>query len=355
MKEFFAQEFWGNPVSDYLISLGILIVSFIIIQFLKKLIINRFKEAEDKGRILSHKFLIKSISSFVIPLLYLCALYLAMQYIETNETVTNVLKFVYLLITVWIVIKFAKAVIEFLITRYSQVEGKEDSVRRFKPLLALVNFLFYIIGMLFILDNLGFEITTIIAGLGIGGIAIALAAQAILGDLFSYFVIYFDKPFELGDFVIFDDKLGVIEKIGIKSTRIRTLRGELLVTSNSNLTNTRLHNFKQMQRRRVVFTIGVVYQTKAEQLEEIPKIIKQIIDENNLATFDRSHFFQYGAYSLDFETVYYVETNDYIKYMDVQHEINLKIYKEFEKRGIEFAYPTRTLYMKSERNDAATN
>lgn len=355
MKEFFAQEFWGNAVSDYLISLGILVVSFIIIQFLKKLILNRLKKVEDNGRILSYKFLIKSISSFGIPLLYLGALYLAMQYIETNETVTNVLKFIYLLITVWIVIKFAKAVIEFLITRYSQVEGKEDNVRRFKPLLAFVNFLFYIIGLLFILDNLGFEIATVIAGLGIGGIAIALAAQAILGDLFSYFVIYFDKPFELGDFVVFDDKLGVIEKIGIKSTRIRTLRGELLVTSNSNLTNSRLHNFKQMERRRVVFTIGVVYQTKAEQLEEIPKIIKQIIDENETATFDRSHFFQYGPFSLDFETVYYVETNDYMKYMDVQQEINLKIYKEFEKRGIEFAYPTQTLYLNNEGSNKTIN
>ncbi|MDZ7764472.1 MAG: mechanosensitive ion channel family protein [Melioribacteraceae bacterium] len=177
------------------------------------------------------------------------------------------------------------------------------------------------------------------------------AAQAILGDLFSYFVIYFDRPFELGDFVVFDDKIGVIEKIGIKSTRIRTLRGEMLVTSNSNLTNAHLHNFKQMERRRVTFKVGVVYQTKADQLTEIPKIIKQIIDDNELATFDRAHFFQYADFSLDFETVYYVETNDYIKYMDAQQEINLKIYKEFEERGIEFAYPTRTLYMKSENEN----
>lgn len=140
----------------------------------------------------------------------------------------------------------------------------------------------------------------------------------------------------------------MIERIGVKSTKIRSLSGELLVMSNSNLTNSRVHNFKQMFRRRIVFTIGVTYQTKPEQLEEIPKIIKQIIDEAENATFDRSHFFRYGDFSLDFETVFFVETNDYIKYMDIQQEINLKIYKELEKRGIEFAYPTRTLYMKSE-------
>jgi small-conductance mechanosensitive channel len=344
MKEYLSQEFWGNTISDYLIAVGILVVSLVVIQLIKKLVFNRLKTSEEEGSILSYKFLIKSISSFVVPLLYLGALYLAMRYVETNETVNNVVKIIYLLITVWIVIKFARAVIEFVITKYSQASGKEDNVRRFRPLLAFINFTFYIIGILFILDNLGFQISTIIAGLGIGGIAIALAAQAILGDLFSYFVIYFDKPFELGDFIIVDDKLGVIERIGIKSTKVRTLRGELLVMSNSNLTNSRVHNFKQMLRRRVAFNIGVVYQTKSEQLEEIPKIIKRIIEETANATFDRSHFFSYGDFSLIFETVYYVETNDYNQYMDVQQKVNLEIYKEFEKRGIKFAYPTRTVY-----------
>jgi len=351
MKEFFAQEYWGNQVGDYLIAVGILVVSFIVIHLLKKLIFKRLKGAEVEGGLLSYKFLIKSVSSFVIPLMYLSALYLAMQYIETNDKVSNALKVVYLVISVWIIIKFSKAVIEFIITKYSEDTGKEEEVRRFRPILSFVNFLFYIIGVLFILDNLGFQISTVIAGLGIGGIAIALAAQAILGDLFSYFVIYFDRPFELGDFIIFDDKIGAIEKIGIKSTRVRTLRGELLIVSNSNLTNARVHNFKKMLRRRVVFNIGVTYQTKAEQLEEIPKIIKRIIEEAKNTTFDRSHFFNYGAYSLDFETVYYVGTSDYNEYMDVQQEINLKIYKEFEERGIEFAYPTRTVFNISQKEN----
>lgn len=350
MKDILNYEIWGNIVTDYAYALAVLITAVIAIQIIKKLFINKIKETEGSG-LLGTKFLIKSISRFVIPLFYLAGLYLAMYFLETSETVTKALRVIYLLIIVWIIIKGARAIIEFLVTKYSQEEGKEEDVKRFRPLIGFINVVFYVIGILFILDNLGFEITTIVAGLGIGGIAIALAAQAILGDLFSYFVIYFDRPFELGDFVTFDDKLGVIEKIGLKSTRIRTLRGELLVTSNSNLTSAHLHNFKQMTRRRVTFMIGVVYQTKADQLEEIPQIIKKIIDDNELATYDRSHFHQYGAFSLDFETVYYVETNDYIKYMDVQHEINLKLYKEFEERGIEFAYPTRTLYMKNEKEN----
>lgn len=350
MKDILNYEIGGNSVTDYLYALGVLIAAVVVIQIVKKLFINKINETEGSG-LLGAKFLIRSISRFVIPLFYLGGLYIAMNFLETSETAGKTLKVIYLLIIVWIIIKGARAIIEFLISKYSQETGKEEDVRRFRPLVGFINFVFYIIGLLFILDNLGFEITTIVTGLGIGGIAIALAAQAILGDLFSYFVIYFDRPFELGDFVIFDDKLGVIEKIGIKSTRIRTLRGELLVTSNSNLTNARLHNFKQMERRRVTFKVGVVYQTKADQLAEIPKIIKQIIDDNELATFDRSHFFQYADFSLDFETVYYVESKDYITYMDVQQDINLKIYKEFEERGIEFAYPTRTLYMKNEKEN----
>ncbi len=355
MEKFLAKEFWGNQVSEYLIAIAILIGSYFAIQIVKKYVFSRLKGNEEEGSILSYKFLIGSVSSFAIPLLYLGALYLAMRYIDTNETITNVLKIIYLLITVWILIKFAKAVIEFIISKYSQESGKEDDVRRYRPLLAFVNFTFYIIGVLFILDNLGFEIATVVAGLGIGGIAIALAAQAILGDLFSYFVIYFDRPFELGDFIKVDDKVGVIEKIGIKSTRIRSLSGELLIMSNSSLTNSRVHNFKQMFRRRVVFMIGVVYQTTAEQLESIPKFIKKTIEDIPGATYDRSHFFKYNDFSLDFETAYYIESNDYVKYMDIQQEINLKIFKEFEEKDIQFAYPTRTVYAVPPKEKAIQN
>lgn len=343
MKDILNYMLWGNSIIDYLYALGVLFISVIVIKFFKKVVIKRIESTGTEG-VFGSKFLVKTTSRFVIPLLYLGALYFAFGFLVFHDSAAKALKAIYLLITVWIIIKFARSVIEFIINKYAQETGKEDTIRKFRPLIAIISFTFYIIGILFILDNLGFQISTVIAGLGIGGIAIALAAQAILGDLFSYFVIYFDKPFELGDFIRVDDKAGVIEKIGIKSTKIRSLSGELLVMSNSNLTNSRVHNFKQMFRRRVVFTFGVVYQTKPEQLEEIPKIIKQIIDEYPNATFDRSHFFRYGDFSLDFETVFFVETNEYVKYMDIQQDINLKIYREFEKRDIQFAYPTRTVY-----------
>ena len=201
------------------------------------------------------------------------------------------------------------------------------------------------IGITFLLDNLGFKISTVVAGLGIGGIAVALAAQTILGDLFSYFIIFFDRPFEIGDFIIIDSYMGNIEHIGIKTTRIRSLGGELLIFSNSDLTNSRIRNYKKMEKRRVVFSLGVTYQTNSEQLKEIPGIIRTAIETLEGAGFDRAHFASYGDFSLNFEVVYYVMSGDYGKYMDLQQEINLVIKEEFEKRGIEFAYPTQLLFI----------
>ena len=206
------------------------------------------------------------------------------------------------------------------------------------------------------LDNLGFEVSTVIAGLGIGGIAIALAAQAILGDLFSYFVIFFDRPFEIGDFVILPNEfMGTIEYIGIKTTRIRSLSGEQIVVANTDLTNSRIRNYKRMERRRVVFKLGVIYQTTSKQLAEIATIVKTIIENQSDTTFDRGHFQSYGDFSLNFEFVYYVLSGDYNKYMDTQQAINLKIYEEFEKRGIEFAYPTQTLFVSKNASEVQGN
>ncbi|MEE9594372.1 MAG: mechanosensitive ion channel family protein, partial [Candidatus Hydrothermarchaeales archaeon] len=200
-------------------------------------------------------------------------------------------------------------------------------------------------GVIFLLDNLGFEISTVVAGLGIGGIAVALAAQAVLGDLFSYFAIMIDRPFEIGDFIIVGDYLGTVEHVGIKTTRIRSLGGEQLVFSNTDLTNSRVRNYKRMEKRRVLFTMGVTYQTSHEKLKEIPTVIRDIIENISDTVFDRAHFSSYGDFSLVFEVAYYVASGDYKKYMDIQQEINLKIKEEFEKRGIEFAYPTQTVYL----------
>jgi len=196
-----------------------------------------------------------------------------------------------------------------------------------------------------LLDNLGFRINTVIAGLGIGGIAVALAAQNVLGDLFAYFTIIFDRPFEIGDFLIVGEYMGVVNHLGVKTTRIGSLGGEQIIMSNKDLTDSRVRNYKRMEKRRILFRLGVTYQTPYEKLKEIPGIIRGIIEGMEDSVFDRAHFSSYGDFSLVFEVVYYVMDRDYTKYMNIQEQINFRIHEEFEKRKIEFAYPTQTLYL----------
>jgi small-conductance mechanosensitive channel len=197
------------------------------------------------------------------------------------------------------------------------------------------------------LENLGFNITTLIASLGIGGVAVALAVQNILGDIFASLSIALDKPFVIGDFIIVDDVLGSIEYIGIKTTRLRSLSGEQIIVSNADLLKSRIRNYKRMNERRIVFGFGVVYQTSAETLARIPAVVKEIITSQPRARFDRAHFKEYGDSSLNFEVVYYVLDADYNVYMDVQQAINLELYRRFAADNIDFAYPTRTIIMQT--------
>jgi small-conductance mechanosensitive channel len=199
--------------------------------------------------------------------------------------------------------------------------------------------------LLVALDQLGFNVTALVAGLGIGGIAVALAAQNILGDLFASLSIVLDKPFVVGDFIVVDGLRGVVELVGIKTTRVRSLDGELLVFPNSDLMKSRIRNFRQMDERRVLFTVGVTYQTPPEKVRAIPGWLREAVQAQPKTRFDRAHFKEYGDSALAFEIVYYVLDRDYNLYMDVHQAINLVILDRFAREGVEFAYPTRTVHV----------
>ncbi len=211
--------------------------------------------------------------------------------------------------------------------------------------------LVWVLIVLMTLENLGVNITTLVAGLGVGGIAVALALQNILGDLFASLSITFDQPFYVGDSISVDAFSGTVEHIGIKSTRLQSISGEQIVISNADLLKSRLRNFGRMSERRVLFTVGVTYETPVELLEQIPPLVREIVQAIADTRFDRCHFANHGATSLDFEIVYHVLTADYTRHMDIQQEIHLKLHREFARRGIEFAYPTQRLLM--ERAGAA--
>lgn len=231
--------------------------------------------------------------------------------------------------------------------------GLNLSEHNSRALLPIFKAVTWLVALAFLLDNFGFKISTLLAGLGVAGVAVGFAAQAVLGDLFSYFAILFDRPFRIGDFIVLDTLRGNIEHIGLKTTRIRSLDGEQIVLSNSDLTAARLHNYQRMYRRRILFGFGVIYQTPADKLEALPGMVRGVIEAVNLATLDRVHFKRFGDSSLDFEVVYFVESPDYNIYMDVQQAINLGLVRAFEAEGVDFAYPTRTLYTVSgEAGDA---
>jgi small-conductance mechanosensitive channel len=197
--------------------------------------------------------------------------------------------------------------------------------------------------LLSVLANLGVNITALVASLGIGGIAIALALQTLLGDLFASASIGFDKPFRTGDFIVFNDVAGTIEYIGLKTTRIRSLSGEQIICGNTNLLQQIIHNYKRMNERRVVFFLAISFRTPVAKARQIPGLIKEIIESIDKTRFDRAHLFKFDDYSMRFEVVYYVLSSDYNIYMDIQQNVNFTLLEELDKREIRFAMPVRSI------------
>jgi small-conductance mechanosensitive channel len=346
MQDIFDYSIFGNTILGYLSALGILLGSMAIVYVFKQYVLSRMRKWAESTDTSIDDLLVNAIDKSLVPILYFGALYIALRTLALSTEFKNGLRIAAIVLFTVLVVRAATSAVNFGLRTYLKKSGDlERGERQIKGIRKLINFVIWAIALVFLLDNLGVKISAVVAGLGIGGIAVALAAQAILGDLFSYFVIFFDKPFEVGDFIVIGDKMGVVEMIGIKTTRIRAIGGELLIFSNTDLTNSRVHNFKKMEKRRVVFKLGVIYQTTSEKLKTIPNMVKSIIEKQNDATFDRGHFASFGDSSLDFEFVYYVTGADYTKYMDIQQAINLSVFETFEREKIEMAYPTQTLFV----------
>jgi small-conductance mechanosensitive channel len=240
-----------------------------------------------------------------------------------------------------------RALSHWLSLRFERTRAQDPQAATTVKLIGYaVQGLLWLLVVLLALDQLGFDVTARVAGLGIGGVAIALAVQSVLGDLFACAAIALDKPFVVGDFIVVDGLRGTVESIGLKTTRVRSLDGELRVFSNADLLKSRLRNFKRMQERRVQFGLGVTYGTRVEQLRRIARWLREAVEAQPKTRFDRAHFKGYGDSSLDFEVVYYVLEPDYNVHMDVQQSLNLAIYERFAAEGVEFAFPTRTLFLR---------
>lgn len=341
------EVYCGNTVAQYLVAAGTLAGLFIALVLLKRLVISRLQAWAAKTPMDFDDFVVSLLAQIGVPTYLAVSLYISTVQLALPEAVRAGLKhFLILVITVRLIL-IARSIIRYGVTQSYRRARPEDasSEAAIRNITNVGSSVLWALGLIFFLDNFGFDISALVAGLGIGGIAVAMASQAILGDLFSAVSIFIDKPFEVGDFIIVDDLMGNVEYIGLKTTRIRSLHGEQLVFANADLTKSRIRNFKRMALRRVVFRIGVVYQTSAEKVRRIPEIVREIVKGVTETRLDRVHFSAFGDSSLTYEIVYYVLSADYNVYMDKQQEINFKLKDSFEKEGIEFAYPTQTLYV----------
>jgi len=352
MPEMLDHKYWNNTLLGYFTAIGIFLLGILLIRFLKRYILRRLKKWSDTTVNKIDDFIVSGIEHSLIPGLYIGVFYLAIQHLVLPVQAWKVIRLGMSIGITFFLLRMVTSTLRFLLQSYiSKQEHAIEKSKQISGIMIILTAIIWIIGLIFLLDNWGVNVTTFLAGLGIGGVAIALAGQTILADLFNYFVIFFDRPFEIGDFIIVEDKMGSVEYIGIKTTRLRSLTGEELVFSNTDLTNSRIHNYKRMQRRRIVFQIGVTYQTPPEKLAAIPAIIKNIITGLPDLEFDRAHFLNFGDSKLVFEVIYYVLTDDYNKYMDRQQAINLALYNKFAQQGIQFALPIQTVIVKQHQID----
>jgi len=353
LQSILEKQFLDNSVLDYLISLVILVLGFLVVLAIRRVILSRIEKLLANVSTVVREFIVESVRKSLLPLLFLGVLYVSLSGLTFKPAIERGIQVTGMALFIIIAVRFLTAIIDALIKGYVMRKDEDPArLQGMRGMLVLIHFFIWAFGILYFLDNLGHNVTALIAGLGIGGIAIGLAAQAVLGDLFSYFAIFFDRPFQVGDFIIVGDFLGVVEYTGIKTTRVRSLGGEQIIFSNTDLTNSRVRNYKRMAERRVVFRFGVVYQTSAEHLKRLPALVKDIIEAIPGTRFDRAHFFSFGDFSLVFEVVYYVLGADYNLYMNIQQTINLRIKEICEEQGIEFAYPTQTLFLKTEGKEA---
>jgi small-conductance mechanosensitive channel len=344
MPRFLDYIIYNNSVLRYLIFFGALLVCLILIRIVGHAFFKHLDKAIKKRRPSSDGFLVKNAKRYVLPVAYFTAFFLLTRILVIGPKLQDIINMVTLAFVAIMAALFASSVIVLLFNKYWESRQKDANKElAVKTISGLLKIIIWSVAVILFLDNIGVKINTLIAGVGIGGVAVAFAAQSFLGDIFCFFTIFFDRPFEIGDYIEAGQQMGIVEHIGLKTTRLRALSGEQLIFSNTDLTGSRIKNYKTLEQRRVLFTLGVTYDTSAEKLKAIPAMIKDIIESVPETAFGRTHFVSFGDYSLKFETAYFVLGSDYDKYLNTHQEINLRIKEAFEARGIAFAFPTQTV------------
>jgi small-conductance mechanosensitive channel len=348
------QDTWGNSLLRWLVVVVASLAGFVALRLIRRTLVHhasRLGETKAGDWFRGIERVVRQTKTlFLLILAAFCGSTFLIPHNRPEAATATTVMIVTALIQIAL---WADAFLLYSITHY--VERHKDVDAAGMTTLSALGFLgrlaIWTTAALMAASNMDTNVQPMIAGLGIGGIAVALAAQNILGDLFASASIVLDKPFVLGDFIVVGTETGTVEYIGLKTTRLRSLSGEQLVFSNADLLKSRIHNFKRMAERRIAFTINVDYDTPPEKVAAIPGILRNAVEAQTSIRFDRAHFARYGDTALVFEVVYYVLSANYGVYMDVQQAVNLEVLRRFAAEKIDFAYPARTVY---QRKPAAT-
>lgn len=336
----------GNDLLRWLIALAVAVGSYFLLRTIRGLVRRRLVHLAERTSFAFDDVVVNVLGATHTFTFLAAAVYLGSQTLVVGGRAHDLIARGFVLVLLIQFALWANQAMRSLLERYRSDESLGPGRRTGLAAIGFVGRLvLFTLVLLLALENLGIHVNTLLAGLGISSLAVALALQNILGDLFASLSIVFDKPFEIGDFIIVDQHVGTVEHVGLRTTRIRSLSGEQLVFANNDLIKSRIRNYKRMAERRVVFSVGVTYGTPREQVARIADTIRGIVEAEEKVRFDRSHFKEFGAFSLNFETVYWVLEPDYTLYMDIQQRINLGIMDAFQSDGIEFAFPTQTLFL----------
>lgn len=337
--------FLGSSVRSWLLALAIAAAVYLILMLTKRLIVRRIGRIAGRTATEVDDFVVDMVRRTRKGLILLPVLYFGSLSLTLPAHVEGVLRSAAIVAVLLQIALWALIGIDFWVasTRRKRLAADAATVSLIGVLGFIGKLVLWTLMVLLVLDNLGVNVTALVAGLGVGGIAVALALQNILGDLFASLSIVLDKPFVLGDSIQVDDFNGTVESIGLKTTRLRSVSGEQIIFPNGNLLQSRIRNHKRMTERRIAFVLRVAHGTPAGMLEKIPEIVRAAVVGRDQVRFDRAHFRGISEWSLDFEVVYFVTTPDYTVYLDRQQAMNLALLRRFEEAGIALAVPARTV------------
>lgn len=330
----------GSVFGEYTVAVLVFILSWVILKIFQEVILHHIRKMAEQTETKLDDAAVVFLESLGWPLYITVSLYLSLHFVVLPPLAEKIFTYLTYLVVIYYSARGVNKALDFSFEEYIKEakvrdKGFDDSVA--EVILKVSKAVLWLIAFLLFLQNLGYQVTALIAGLGIGGIAVAFALQSILGDIFAYFSISFDKPFKVGDNIKVVDDIGEVKKIGLKSTRIKTLQGEELIVSNKDLTSNSIRNYKNMDSRRVAFEIGIETKTPAAKLRKIPAIIESVMKPMKLVRFEKAYLKSFSDFSIIFEIIYHIKSPKYTDYMNVHHEVNLGIKSRFEKARINIA------------------